>query len=267
MLTKKQICIGIKKSIADLKKCNTTVVGDISRNGESIPHLIHGGIRGVVFIEVLGRDLQYGLERFRIAKHKIRKWSPYEGKIRIGIELHSPYTCHPRLLEEVSHWCASRGIPLCIHVGESPAEGEYLRSGKGTLMRLNERVLPGGEHFIPRCSPIGYIASLGVLDASPALIHCNDIDDSDLDLISSSQSSIIHCPRSNKFLGCSKFRYDDFRRAGVPVALGTDSLASVETLDLRDEVAAVQSQQGLACLPHNLLSRFNSHGLTALKLG
>lgn len=44
------------------------------------------------------------------------------------------------------------------------------------------------------------------------------------------------CPRSNQHLECGTFKWADFAAAGVDIALGTDSVASGESLDVREEI-------------------------------
>jgi len=48
--------------------------------------------------------------------------------------------------------------------------------------------------------------------------------------------AVVTCPRSNHHLECGTFDWPAFAAAGVEVALGTDSVASGETLNVREEV-------------------------------
>jgi cytosine/adenosine deaminase-related metal-dependent hydrolase len=57
----------------------------------------------------------------------------------------------------------------------------------------------------------------------------------------------VHCPGSHAFFGRAPFPLERYRRAGVALALGTDSLASNADLDLRREMALLRaSHPGLA---------------------
>jgi cytosine/adenosine deaminase-related metal-dependent hydrolase len=53
---------------------------------------------------------------------------------------------------------------------------------------------------------------------------------------------IVHCPRSHDYFEHSPFELDRVRSLGFNVCLGTDSLASNDTLSLFDEMRAFQKQ-------------------------
>jgi cytosine/adenosine deaminase-related metal-dependent hydrolase len=74
--------------------------------------------------------------------------------------------------------------------------------------------------------------------------HVNDLTESDFDLLERSNSKfhIVHCPRSHNYFGHSPFAFDRLRSLGFNVCLGTDSLASNETLSLFDEMRAFQKE-------------------------
>ena len=57
---------------------------------------------------------------------------------------------------------------------------------------------------------------------------------------SNSKFHVVHCPRSHDYFGHSPFAFDRLRSLGFNVCLGTDSLASNETLSLFDEMRAFQ---------------------------
>ena len=57
------------------------------------------------------------------------------------------------------------------------------------------------------------------MDAMYSQIHFSNID---IEMVRDTDTSIIHCPTSNLFLGSGLFEYQKFKEAGVRVALGTD---------------------------------------------
>jgi 5-methylthioadenosine/S-adenosylhomocysteine deaminase len=51
----------------------------------------------------------------------------------------------------------------------------------------------------------------------------------------------VHCPGTHRFFGRPPVPLEHYRRAGVPVALGTDSPASNEALDMRRELVLLRA--------------------------
>jgi cytosine/adenosine deaminase-related metal-dependent hydrolase len=52
---------------------------------------------------------------------------------------------------------------------------------------------------------------------------------------------VIHCPRTHAFFGRAPFDLRFYRESGIPVLIGTDSLASNEDLNMFSEMRAMQS--------------------------
>jgi cytosine/adenosine deaminase-related metal-dependent hydrolase len=74
--------------------------------------------------------------------------------------------------------------------------------------------------------------------------HLNELTESDFELLERSNSKfhVVHCPRSHNYFGHSPFAFDRLRSLGFNICLGTDSLASNETLSLFDEMRAFQKK-------------------------
>jgi 5-methylthioadenosine/S-adenosylhomocysteine deaminase len=60
-------------------------------------------------------------------------------------------------------------------------------------------------------------------------------DERDIASIARSTSAIAHCPASNSKLGHGVAPVDEFLAAGVPVGLGSDSMASNNRMDILEE--------------------------------
>jgi cytosine/adenosine deaminase-related metal-dependent hydrolase len=74
--------------------------------------------------------------------------------------------------------------------------------------------------------------------------HLNELSERDFELLEKSNSKfhVVHCPRSHNYFGHSPFSFERLRSLGFNVSLGTDSLASNETLSLFDEMRAFQKE-------------------------
>jgi len=241
---------GIADGIAMLKRTGTTHVGDITATWRSVDPLLKSGLKGVVYLEVLGLARDKALQRLEKAQRAIRRYrsrSDY-GPLQIGLSIHAPYSCHPDLFREGATWCRSEGIPLCVHVAESPMERELFLHGSlmsvSWPLRVIAWLLGIRPAAMPHITPMAYLGSLGVLYAKPILVHTVQVDDQDIALIRASGSSVIHCPRSNHNLSCGRMPIERYLAAGVNVYLGTDSLASSPSLDVLDDAEFAKNLHG-----------------------
>jgi cytosine/adenosine deaminase-related metal-dependent hydrolase len=267
-LSQADLLAGVEQGIVELLACGTTHVGDITNSWLSVQPLLQSGLCGVVYLEVLGQDKTRALQRLADAKAEINRVRrhPAYGPMRIGLSLHAPYSCHPDLLRAGAAWCRAESVPLCIHVAESADETGLLLDGTlpslglaPTMLARLTGILPAS---VPHMRPLAYLASLGVLDARPVLVHAVHVTDEEIRLIAESGCAVVHCPRSNQLLSCGRMRLEQYLAAGVAVHLGTDSRASSPDLDVRVEAefachlhaGRVRPQQVLTLLQRPLTS-------------
>jgi 5-methylthioadenosine/S-adenosylhomocysteine deaminase len=92
-------------------------------------------------------------------------------------------------------------------------------------------------------SPIALLHDTGVLATRALLIHAVRADAADRDLVAAAGCAIAHCPASNAKLGHGIAPLGEWLAAGIPVGLGTDSVASNNRMDLLDEARAAVLMQ------------------------
>lgn len=239
---------GAELGVALLNKYRTAAVGDIVWTSEVMETLLqYKNMRGTLYAEVLGPDPTDAKERFEALRANIEKWRKLQKatghtNLNIGISPHASYTLSHRLMKLVTEYAAAEGLPMQIHVAEHPSEVELFATGQGPLWENRFGRVP--DHFaevIGRqptsdLTPVRYLDELGVLEHKPALVHMVNVSGEDIQRVARTGCTVISCPRSNQHLECGRFPLADFVAAGVNIALGTDSVASAETLDMRDEV-------------------------------
>lgn len=202
-------------------------------------------LQGTLYFEVLGPFPEQADEVFAGARRHLERWRRLERPgLRLGVSPHTPFTVSHRLMRLLSEYALGEGLPLQIHVAEHPSEPELFRTGAGPLWenRMPALYPPAFAEVIGRephaeLTPVRYLDELGVLAARPTLIHMVNVTQDDIARVARAGCAVVTCPRSNRHLECGTFDWPAFAAAGVEVALGTDSVASGESLDVREEVA------------------------------
>ena len=86
-----------------------------------------------------------------------------------------------------------------------------------------------------------------MLTPNTLVVHCVQVTQHEIPRMQSRGVTVVTCPRSNDYLGVGTAPVMNLLRAGIPVALGTDSLATTPDLDMFAEIAAlVAAHDGLA---------------------
>jgi aminodeoxyfutalosine deaminase len=225
----------IETGIQCLLDAGTTTVGDISGSGLSIEPLLDSGLGGIVYIEVIAKTQEEGNQQLARARAWIDRWRPQERNgLRVGLTIHTPYSVLPSILKAGLDFARKEALPLCMHAAESDEEYEWFLHGTGPVGETIRRWQMDFQS--PGISPIQYLEESGALDLKPLLVHVVQVDDADIRRIQQSGSAVVHCPRSNLRLRCGRMPLEKFLAAGVPVYLGTDSLGSSPSLNVRDEI-------------------------------
>jgi cytosine/adenosine deaminase-related metal-dependent hydrolase len=149
--------------------------------------------------------------------------------MREGLSPHAPYTTSPALLAGARRIVRARRLPIAVHWSETREELEWLLAGSGPLAAL----LPAA----PLRSGLSLLEEAGLLGPRTALVHGNHPARGEPERVARSGATLVHCPGSHLFFGRAAFPWRRWRRAGVPLALGTDSLASNADLDMRREMS------------------------------
>jgi cytosine/adenosine deaminase-related metal-dependent hydrolase len=155
----------------------------------------------------------------------------------VGLSPHAPYTTTPRLILSAQAQADRLGQWMCIHAAETREETEMILHGRGPLHDFLRDIGALPDDWSPAgLRPIPYLATLGALGPQTLLVHCNDIDDADIRIMATAGCHVVVCPGTHVFFAREEFPLARLLDAGIPVHLGTDSLASNKALDMAREV-------------------------------
>lgn len=239
-LTGDDIAASISHGAIKAVASGTTVVGDIAYGPESVAIAADTGLGGTFYWEVLGispAELAQELYNHEFPTDPTRGCS---GRLRCGISPHAPYTSGPDLLKATHLIATAQHAGFAIHAAESDAETQLLSNGTGPLAHLAARLAHGFEP--PKASTVAYLDRLGVLKGA-VIVHGAKVLPTDIPALVRRARGVVLCPRSNEYLQNGKPPAWRYERAAVPLALGTDSLASNHDLDMFEEARALHAME------------------------
>ncbi|MHC5036222.1 MAG: amidohydrolase family protein [Planctomycetota bacterium] len=209
---------------------STTIVDHCRRASYLLPALQGYPGRVVTAYEFSGFEDAKAEEHFQQVL-EIRAQYPKEIQ---AISPVAPHSISGPLYEIAIRYAREKGLLLCGHLAETEEELQFLRDGSGPFVHFMVQFKPRdmSDFTVPKCTPVEWMDRLGGLGPNSLAAHANFLSDRDIELLARSVTSVVHCPGSYKFFGHTSFRLRDLITAGVNVCLGTDSLASNDTLSV-----------------------------------
>jgi len=137
--------------------------------------------------------------------------------IQASFAPHAPYSVSDEPLQRIQMLAAELDVPIHMHVHE-------------TIDEINI----GMEN--QQCRPIERLHKLGLLSPSLMAIHMTQLTPDEIQLVSETGTQVVHCPQSNLKLASGFCPVDKLVENNINVALGTDSAASNNNLDMLNEM-------------------------------
>jgi 5-methylthioadenosine/S-adenosylhomocysteine deaminase len=144
-------------------------------------------------------------------------WHGTHPRLDVVLGPSTPFLCSRELLLWARDRSAELGIGLQIHLAETRYEVAQVLAETGL-------------------TPVAYAHSLGLLGPRTTAVHCVHVTDAEIDLLAETDTTVVHCPKSNLKLGSGVAPIPKMLRRGVTVALAADGAASNDTLDMFEEM-------------------------------
>lgn len=231
-----------RAGIEEARASGTGLLGDISNTLVTVPLLREAGMPARVFFELLGFVTPDPDARVREARATIDRTGGSDATVRVSLAAHAPYSVSPALFSAIrADLDAHADDVSSVHLGESSDEMEFVAHGSGGWpMLLRELGVWDEAWTSPGGSPVEYLSELGFLDSRVVAVHAVQCSGDDLARLRARGATIVSCPRSNRYVGVGDPPIEAFYAMGVSVAFGTDSLASVEDLNMFAELAVAR---------------------------
>ena len=228
----------IDAGFAEAKRFGTTTIANLTAFPELISDLAPP-IRTLWFAEMI--DVRRPERAKETVDHAVGSLRHVE---HAGLAPHAPYTASANLYRYAEETAHEENLLLTTHLAESAEEMQMFTDRAG---RLKDLLADIGRDMsdLSGTTPVEQLSKVCTLDERWLLVHLNELSKSDFELLAAvnGKPHIVHCPRSHKYFGHSRFPFTKFREEGFNVCLGTDSLASNSDLSLFAEMRALQESE------------------------
>lgn len=250
-------------------KAGTSFVVDNSFQAiTGLSALAHLRLKGLVGLELFGVDPEQANNQFAIWQDRFEKArlgiANLSDSIDLTVSPHAPYTVSPQLWRLAADFAMERNTKVLAHVAESSLERDWFanenldenqeidrfltqaftrfRNQDGIVEQVTKMVRSlewrGSGH-----SPVEHLKRHSLLDSNLIATHCVVANDEDIESMRRNSTSIALCPVSNFLLANGRAPIEKFFSSNLKMGLGTDSLASSYSLDLREQARFILENQ------------------------
>lgn len=155
-------------------------------------------------------------ERLQRSKELLERTAEHD-RVTGAAAPHAVYTCSAELLQAAHEQAVAYDAPYHIHLSETRQENQDCQD----------------EHGM---TPTEYLDDIGVLDDRTVAAHGVHLSADDRQLLAAAGAGVAHNPCANLKLGSGVADVHGLQTDGIPVGLGTDSVASNNNLNLFEEM-------------------------------
>lgn len=209
---------------AEMIRSGTTFFNDMYYFEAATAKAAHtAGIGGNVGPTFIDAHLEGGRSVEQTMLESVEAVKPYP-RVRTTMAPHALYSLTDERVEEVCRVAKKYKLRINMHVSETAAEMQEVlaRSGK---------------------TPVAHLESFGFWENGVTAAHVCCLTPEDIKILGKYHAGISHNPESNMKLGSPIAPVAELRKAGARVAIGTDSVASNNNLDLFGEASTAAKLQ------------------------
>jgi 5-methylthioadenosine/S-adenosylhomocysteine deaminase len=137
--------------------------------------------------------------------------------IKTALAPHAPYSVSDEAFICTAEMSAKYNLKIHTHLHET-----------------NDEITQSKEKY--GCRPIERFKKLGLLNENLIAVHMTQLNDDEIVELEKNCVNVVHCPESNLKLASGLCRTNDLIKSNINVALGTDSVASNNDLDMFGEM-------------------------------
>ncbi|MDO5044055.1 MAG: amidohydrolase family protein [Coriobacteriia bacterium] len=253
--------ISSKMGVIEAISSGITTIADASSHGASVGPLAQSGLRAIVYQEVGATSHEKVDEEFEEALARLDELRKNCSDLMdFGLAAAPLYICHPRMLKKLGEY-GKDGARVAMQLSGSREEYAFIHDGTSSFaLDSNDpktRAISSiqSKELMPTgVSPVRYADNWGILDASNLLAsYVVHVDDSDIKRLADRGVKVVVCPTATAKLAMGLAPIVKLRKAGITVALGTDSAAASDGLEMFNEMHFAMLAQRARQLTNDIL--------------
>jgi cytosine/adenosine deaminase-related metal-dependent hydrolase len=230
------------EAIREIKQNGIVAIGDIANGTDTLRARETAGFHIHTFIEALGFTRDFAAARFAFSETIYRAFSEKTGSqeayiLRQSIVPHAPYSISEKMFSLINSF--DKKSIISIHNQESRAENELYQTKTGDFIAFHKALSIDNSFFDATAltSLQTYLPWLAI--SHPLLlIHNTFMTEEDIAVLKRDSRNVFLglCPQANWYIERQLPPVDLFQKSGLPICLGTDSLASNQELSIFAEM-------------------------------
>ncbi len=213
--------IGTELACWEMIRGGTTTFVDMYYYPDTIAEIVDScGMRALISATVIDQrspDAEDAGDSLQKGLGFIERWQGRNPRITPIFGPHANYTLDAEQLAATRAAAAEYGVPISIHLSESPFEVQYSKDTYGT-------------------TSIEMMESIGFFEGPTIAAHVVWPTDAEIPILADRRVGVIHNPTSNMKIASGIAPISAMLDAGVLVGIGTDGAASNNDLDLWEEM-------------------------------
>ncbi|MBT8068048.1 MAG: amidohydrolase [Gammaproteobacteria bacterium] len=250
--------IGTELACWEMIRGGTTTFVDMYYFPDTIAEVVDRcGMRAMISATVIDQrspDAENADDSIQKGSGFIERWLGKNERITPIFGPHANYTLNAEQLAATRSAAMEYGVPISIHLSESPFEVQYSKDTYGK-------------------TSIDLLESIGFFEGPTIAAHVVWPTDEEIPTLAARKVGVIHNPTSNMKIASGIAPITDMLAAGVRVGLGTDGAASNNDLDMWEEMRLASLLQKVdrmnpeALSATTVLTMATRGGATAIGLG
>ena len=233
-MPKNIIINAIASAEGEMIKNGIVAVGDVSNTNNSIYQKQKNNLLYTNFIEISGLVPNAAIVRYENGLQVLQQFTT--AGLAAQLVPHAPYSVSNKLLQLIYNNYV--GGVTTMHINESAAEVQFMQNATGPMLELYDSL---GINIHDYTTNLNYTLTIPTNTKSNIWVHNVVTNSNDMAVMQGSNANnyLCLCPNANLYIGNGLPNIPLLMESGLPICLGTDSLASNYKLCILSEIKTI----------------------------